>query len=90
MKWWFMSRGSDPVTATKQALGALYGGLQRQAAMLSFVEAFWVMAVIFWGVIPMVFLLRNPRRMDGKHGLHDHPKEAPRVEHAEEPELVHM
>jgi MFS transporter, DHA2 family, multidrug resistance protein len=90
MRRWFVSRGSDPVTATKQALGALYGGLQQQAAMLSFVEAFWVMSVIFWGVIPLVFILRNPRHMDGKHGLHQHPEQAPRVEHAEASELVHV
>ena len=90
MKWWFMSRGSDPVTATKQALGVLYGGLQRQAAMLSFLDSFWIMAVIFWAIIPLVFVLRNPRHMDGKHGLHDEPRETPRAEHAEELELVHV
>src|SRR5512146_515201 len=41
-KEWFISRGSDPHTATMRAYGALYGMVQRHAAMLSFVEAFWV------------------------------------------------
>jgi DHA2 family multidrug resistance protein len=90
MKYWFMSRGSDSATATRRALGAMYGEAQRHASMLSFVEAFWIMCLIFWGVVPLVALLRNPRKMDGKHGLDDHSPQAPRVAHAEEPELVHM
>jgi hypothetical protein len=41
-------------------------------------------------VIPLVALLKNPRKMDGKHGLHDHSHDEPRVTRAEEPEPVHM
>jgi MFS transporter, DHA2 family, multidrug resistance protein len=59
MKQWFMSRGSDAYTATRQAYGGVYGLIQRQAAMLSFVEAFWVMAVMFVAMIPLVFVLRR-------------------------------
>src|SRR5512146_2997277 len=53
-KAWFMSRGDDAYTATQRAYGAIYGMVQRQAAMLSFVEAFWVMAVVFVIMIPAV------------------------------------
>jgi DHA2 family multidrug resistance protein len=55
---WFQSHGSDAHTAARQAYGAVYGMVQRHAAMLSFVEAFWVMAVLFALMIPIVFILR--------------------------------
>ena len=49
-------------------MGAIYGMVQQQAALLSFVEAFWVMGVIFLCMLPLVFLLRNAR------DLHPHEK----------------
>ena len=55
---WFMSRGDDAFTATQRAVGAVYGMVQRHAMMLSFVEAFWIMSVVFALMIPAVFLLR--------------------------------
>ncbi len=57
-KNWFMSRGDDAVTATQRAYGAIYGMIQRHAMMLSFVEAFWIMAVLFVLIIPAVAILR--------------------------------
>jgi DHA2 family multidrug resistance protein len=59
MKAWFISRGADAYTATQQAYAGVYGMLQRHAAMLSFVEAFWVMAVMFVAMIPLIFVLRR-------------------------------
>ena len=64
-KAWFISRGDDPFTAAQRAYGAVYGMIQRHAAMLAFLEAFWVMAVIFAVMIPAVFILRpGSRRKD--------------------------
>jgi DHA2 family multidrug resistance protein len=84
MTGWFLSHGSDSVAAGRQALSAMYGMLQQQAMMLSFVEAFWVMGVIFLGMVPLLFLLKNPRK------LHPHEKKV-RLEagtHEREPELM--
>ncbi|MGZ4815660.1 MAG: DHA2 family efflux MFS transporter permease subunit [Terriglobales bacterium] len=90
MKIWFMSRGSDAVTASHQALRAMYGLVQRHAAMMSFVEAFWVMCIIFWAVIPMVLLLNNPRHHIGKpQKAQIRPGEKKEVEQLQEPELLH-
>ncbi len=58
---WFHMSGADTYTASRQALGALYAMVQRHAAMLSFVEAFWLMAVLFFAMLPFLALLRNPR-----------------------------
>jgi DHA2 family multidrug resistance protein len=68
---WFQSRGSDAHTAAQQAYGAIYGMVQRHAAMLSFVEAFWVMAVLFAVMIPVVFILHPaPLREDSTAPTH--------------------
>ncbi len=61
MQNWFHLHGSDNYTASRKALGAMYGMMQAHASMLSFVEAFWVMGVMFLLMLPFVLLLRNPR-----------------------------
>jgi hypothetical protein len=65
---WFQVHGFNSVDASKKALAAVYGMVQQQAAMLSFVEAFWVMGAIFLGMLPLLFLLRNAR------SLHPHTR----------------
>jgi DHA2 family multidrug resistance protein len=62
MRQWFLQHGADSYTATQRSLGAAHMILQRHAAMLSFVEAFWVMAAVFAGMILLVPLLRDPRK----------------------------
>jgi MFS transporter, DHA2 family, multidrug resistance protein len=86
MKAYFMSRGSDAYTATKQATGAIYGMVQKHAAMMSFVDAFWMLAVVFAVVIPLVILQDNPNK---RHEAEEKAKRKRRAEKTvEEPELV--
>jgi MFS transporter, DHA2 family, multidrug resistance protein len=54
-------RGLDPVTAAKSAYGMLFGMVAKQASVLSFVEVFWVLGIIFLVALPLVFLLRRPK-----------------------------
>jgi MFS transporter, DHA2 family, multidrug resistance protein len=61
LQGWFHVRGYDSYTASRKALGAIYGLVQQHASMLAFVEAFWFMGVIFALMMPLVLLLRNPR-----------------------------
>ena len=61
MQAYFHAHGADNYTAGRKALAALYGMVQQHASMLSFVEAFWVMGVVFLVMLPFVVLLRNPR-----------------------------
>jgi MFS transporter, DHA2 family, multidrug resistance protein len=79
MQSWFQTHGYNSVDAAKKSLGAIYGMLQQQAAMLSFVEAFWVMGLIFLCMVPLLFLLRNAR------DLHPHTPRAARKRKAMEP-----
>jgi DHA2 family multidrug resistance protein len=62
MQGWFHRNGVDSYVASRRAWASLYGMVQRNASMLSFVEAFWVMGVLFLVMMPFVLLLRNPRR----------------------------
>lgn len=51
--------GIDPTQAAAQAQGMLYGMVQRQAAMLAFGDCFWLMAVAFLLLIPLMFIMRD-------------------------------
>jgi len=61
MQMHFHALGADPVTASRRALGAMYGTLQQHAAMLAFVEAFWLMGVVFLCMLPFLPLMQYSR-----------------------------
>jgi len=58
----FYLHGADSVTASRKAQAALYGMVQQHASMLAFVEAFWVMGVVFLLMIPFLPLLQYTRK----------------------------
>jgi DHA2 family multidrug resistance protein len=57
----FIGQGSDPVTAAQRSHGALWAAIQQQAAILAFNDAFRLMAVIFFILVPLGFLMRRAR-----------------------------
>ncbi len=59
----FSSHGGD---GPSQALGAIYGMVQRQAGMLSYVEVFYLMGAGILLIVPLTFLL--PRNDPGAKG----------------------
>ena len=58
----FMAAGADPVTATNRAYAGLFGLVQRQAAMVSFVGLFQLLGWIFIAMVPLILLMKRPRR----------------------------
>ena len=60
-----MGRGSDAVTAGQQAHAAMWGLIQQQAAMLSYNDAFLLLAGLFIALLPLVLLMRKPRHAAG-------------------------
>lgn len=56
----FFLRGADATLALRRAYGALYGMVARQASMLSFIEAFTLMGVIFLLLIPPISFMARP------------------------------
>jgi MFS transporter, DHA2 family, multidrug resistance protein len=66
MKAYFISRGADAATASQMAYGAIYGTLSRQAAMLAFVDVFRFLGIMFWLMLPLVFIMRKPSHRGGE------------------------
>ena len=58
----FVAAGADLVTATERANAALFGMVQRQATMVSFVGIFQLLGVMFVALIPLVLLMKRPKR----------------------------
>jgi DHA2 family multidrug resistance protein len=57
----FLAAGSDPVTASQRAYAAVFGSVLRQAMMVSFVDMFRLLGLIFLLLLPLVLLMRRPR-----------------------------
>ena len=53
--------GSGPALAMQQAYAQVMGVIERQAALLSYVNAFWVVALIVACLIPLPFFLKKPK-----------------------------
>ena len=56
----FTSGGSSGPGAASQAHGMIYNTVQRQAAMLAFVDNFHMLGIVFFIVIPVLMLLKRP------------------------------
>ena len=65
-----IAHGSDPVTALHRAYGAIWGMVQRQAAMVSFVDTFLVMSVVFLLMLPLLLVMRKPRYQTKGGAMH--------------------
>lgn len=70
MRGYFISRGDDPTTATHRAYGAIWGVVQRHAAMLSYNDSFMFLALMALVVFPFIFLMRRPKEGSGPAMAH--------------------
>jgi DHA2 family multidrug resistance protein len=61
LKGYFMSQGASASVATQRAYGSMWGMVQRQAAMLAYNDTFFLLAIMFVCMIPLLFLLRKPK-----------------------------
>jgi DHA2 family multidrug resistance protein len=62
MRALFMSQGKDATTATREAYGAVWGMVQQQAAMLSYNDAFRLLAGMFLLMLPLLLLMRKAKK----------------------------
>ena len=70
MRQAFIAGGSDPVTATQRAYAATFRLIQRHAAMLSFVDLFRLLGVMFLLLLPLILLMKRPRTRAGAEAAH--------------------
>jgi DHA2 family multidrug resistance protein len=61
----FISQGRDAATASRQAYAAVWGMVQRQAAMLSYDDVFLLLAIMFLVMFPFIFIMKRPKRGGG-------------------------
>ncbi|MBZ5553779.1 MAG: DHA2 family efflux MFS transporter permease subunit [Acidobacteriia bacterium] len=65
-----MARGADAYTATREAYGTLFGMVQQQASILSFLETFRILGIIFVAVLPLLLLFKRPKHRGGGPPAH--------------------
>jgi MFS transporter, DHA2 family, multidrug resistance protein len=53
--------GADPVTAAQRSHAMLFGMVQQQATMLSFIDLMKFFGVLFVAIIPLILLAKTPR-----------------------------
>jgi DHA2 family multidrug resistance protein len=63
-------RGMDPATASQGGLGMLYGQMVKQAAMISFNDAFYLLSVLMICILPLVLLMRSGKVDPSAAGMH--------------------
>jgi DHA2 family multidrug resistance protein len=66
----FLAAGADVTTATQRAYAALFGTVQQQATMVSFVSLFRMLGVIFLFLLPLILLMKKPRSKAAAPGAH--------------------
>jgi DHA2 family multidrug resistance protein len=66
----FLAAGADMATATQRAYAALFGAVQQQAAMVSFVSLFRLRGGSFLLLLPLILLMKRPRSGSGPVGAH--------------------
>ena len=66
----FLARSASAVDALHHAQAMLYSMVQKQASVLSYIDTFWVLAVVFMALVPFIFLLRKSVSGDGTPPTH--------------------
>jgi DHA2 family multidrug resistance protein len=54
------SRGASGFEATRDAYARIYETVQQQASVLSYVDTFWILAIVCFSIIPIIFIARRP------------------------------
>ncbi len=67
-----MGGGSDATTANAQGLAMIYRTVQQQASLLSFVETFRILGVLFLLCIGVVLIMKKPEGKRAMNGVVEH------------------
>ncbi|MDH4232721.1 MAG: EmrB/QacA family drug resistance transporter, partial [Nitrospirota bacterium] len=62
-------RGFDSTMAEQGGLGVIYRGLVKQASMMAFNDAFFLLSVFMLCIVPLVFLMKKGKA-DAPPGMH--------------------
>src|SRR3989454_12005577 len=62
----FVAQGTDTFTAERRALSTLYGDLVNQARVLAYADEFWLLSMIFFGLLAILPFMRRVRTEPAK------------------------
>ncbi len=65
-----MAHGSPLSTATRQSYAMLFGMVEKQATILAFLDVFRLLGVIFLLMVPLILLMKRPRKDSGSMAVH--------------------
>ena len=57
----FASQGADSFTASRRAMAMLYRTTTEQAQVMAYVDDFWLIAIVFLAILPLIPLMRRVR-----------------------------
>jgi MFS transporter, DHA2 family, multidrug resistance protein len=66
----YLGAHASATDALHQAQAQVYAMVQTQAAVLSYIDAFWVMGALLLAITPLVLLLRKPSRSGTRPAAH--------------------
>jgi DHA2 family multidrug resistance protein len=55
------TRGASSASATLRAYGQLYRTVQQQAAVLAYIDTFWILALVCFAILPLVLVAKRPQ-----------------------------
>ena len=77
----FAQQGADPFTAASRPTSMLYREMVEQAQVLTYADEFWLLALVFMAVLPLLPLLRRVRAEENERArAAEPPAAAPGVE----------
>ena len=65
-----MTHSSDLAAASQQSYAAVFGMVQRQAMILSYVDVFRLLGVVFISLTPLVLIMKKPSKSAGSVPMH--------------------
>lgn len=72
IKGGLIASGADPATASHQAYAMAFGMVQQHAAMLSYIDAFFLLSLMFIAVLPLILMMKKPSLGGGGAGSMGH------------------
>ncbi len=64
------SRGAGPAQAMRRGYAMLNGMVQRQAAILSYIDVFLILCGVFLAIFPLIFIMKRPPRAAAGVAMH--------------------
>jgi MFS transporter, DHA2 family, multidrug resistance protein len=70
LRQFMWSQGDAPYTAAQHSNAAMFAMVQRQAAIVSYVETFRILAIVFLAIVPLILIMRKPKASKGPVAAH--------------------